>query len=280
MLTVADQAERDMFISPATRKKLVMKGGELVTEDGAESFPVRGSRAIFLEAHRDSPMDDEYVRFESRQWLFRLKSRIPYLIRSRGSRQAMSEFERLTTGQFVLGIGGGPIRDFGSVNLNIAPWANVEIVADAHKLPYADDSVDHVSCLAVLEHLSRPDVAVEEMVRVLKPGGLILLESPGLQPYHGYPSHYQNFTLNGHDLLLGRLGLDRIDSGAAIGPTSALTVLNCEYVQRYLPAGRVLAKLLRLLMLPVVQADRWIANHRDAFVLCGSVYFLGRKPLQ
>jgi SAM-dependent methyltransferase len=153
----------------------------------------------------------------------------------------------------------------------------VDIVADAHKLPYADGSVDHISCLAVLEHLSRPEIAVEEMARVLRPGGLIYLESPGLQPYHGYPSHFHNFTLTGHDALLARFGFGRIDSGAAIGPTSALAVLQSEYVRHFMPGGVVLARLFRLLTLPLVQADRWIANDRNAFMLCGSIYFLGHK---
>ena len=211
MLNIAEQAERAMFVSPATRRRLILEGNELITDDGVERFPVRGSRAVFLEAHRDSPMHDEYEQFDRRQWLRKLKSSIPYIIRSKAAELAVSKFEASTAGQFVLGIGGGPVRDFGSVNLNIAPWVNVDIVADAHKLPYADESVDHISCLAVLEHLSRPDIAVEEMARVLKPGGLIYLESPGLQPYHGYPSHFQNFTLTGHDALLARFGFDRID---------------------------------------------------------------------
>lgn len=48
-------------------------------------------------------------------------------------------------------------------------------VADIRKLPYADDSQDVVIAAHVLEHLADPASALDEMYRVLKPGGLIVL---------------------------------------------------------------------------------------------------------
>lgn len=49
---------------------------------------------------------------------------------------------------------------------------------DATSLPYADNSFDLVTCQTVLIHLKDPKLALQEMLRVLKPGGLILAAEP------------------------------------------------------------------------------------------------------
>ena len=46
---------------------------------------------------------------------------------------------------------------------------------DVRDLPYADDSFDVVMAAHVLEHLADPTEALAEMVRVLRPGGLLLV---------------------------------------------------------------------------------------------------------
>ncbi len=49
---------------------------------------------------------------------------------------------------------------------------------DAEALPYADGSFDIVTCLGSLEHFLRPPVALEEMRRVLAPGGRAIVVVP------------------------------------------------------------------------------------------------------
>src|SRR5215471_11617250 len=51
-------------------------------------------------------------------------------------------------------------------------------VAVAEKLPFADASFDLVTCQTVLIHMRDPGAAVDEMVRVARPGGLILAAEP------------------------------------------------------------------------------------------------------
>ena len=52
------------------------------------------------------------------------------------------------------------------------------INADAHKLPYPGNYFDGVISKQVLEHLERPERALEESYRVLKRGGRLYLETP------------------------------------------------------------------------------------------------------
>ena len=69
--------------------------------------------------------------------------------------------------------------------LDIDPENKPDIVADIHALPVTDQSVDAIICKAVLEHVSDPQKAVEEIYRVLKLGGTVLAYVPFLYAYHG-----------------------------------------------------------------------------------------------
>jgi ubiquinone/menaquinone biosynthesis C-methylase UbiE len=51
-------------------------------------------------------------------------------------------------------------------------------VASAEKLPFDDNSFDIVTCQTVLIHLKDVSIALSEMIRVLKPGGLLAVAEP------------------------------------------------------------------------------------------------------
>jgi SAM-dependent methyltransferase len=58
------------------------------------------------------------------------------------------------------------------------------LIGDAHLLPFSDDSFDKVLCTGVLMHLVDEFVALKEMVRVLRPGGLLVCSmNNALSPY-------------------------------------------------------------------------------------------------
>jgi glycosyltransferase involved in cell wall biosynthesis/ubiquinone/menaquinone biosynthesis C-methylase UbiE len=61
------------------------------------------------------------------------------------------------------------------------------VVADATQLPFADESFDAVTMLDVLEHIPDDRAAAAEALRVLRPGGWLLVSTPNLRwhsPYH------------------------------------------------------------------------------------------------
>jgi len=56
------------------------------------------------------------------------------------------------------------------------------IVADAHHLPLRDSYFDIVTCLEVREHVADPPRVIEEISRVLRDGGTLLISTPDASP--------------------------------------------------------------------------------------------------
>jgi len=181
----------------------------------------------------------------------------------------------------AISIGGGPRRvDPRLRTLNVGFFRNVDVVGDAHALPFRESSVGAIHCEAVLEHLERPESAVAEMHRVLEPGACVFAATPFLQAYHGYPEHYQNFTLRGHSSLFARSGFEIVSAGACVGPTFTLVDLLSNWAREQLPT-RVVSRgvwlLFRVLGRLIVPLDRWFLRSSASHKLASSTFVLARK---
>jgi 2-polyprenyl-3-methyl-5-hydroxy-6-metoxy-1,4-benzoquinol methylase len=67
--------------------------------------------------------------------------------------------------------------------------------ADLRALPFDDDCVDLVVCFEVIEHLENSSQAIDELARVLRPGGVLLISSPNPAEYlPGNEFHVHEFT--------------------------------------------------------------------------------------
>ncbi len=56
------------------------------------------------------------------------------------------------------------------------------LVGDAYRLPFADESVDAVVAAEILEHLPHDETAIDELARVLRPGGRVAVTVPRWGP--------------------------------------------------------------------------------------------------
>lgn len=56
--------------------------------------------------------------------------------------------------------------------------AAFEPVATVERLPFPDASFDGVICLSVLEYLAQPQAALNDLARVLRPGGVLVVSVP------------------------------------------------------------------------------------------------------
>ena len=69
------------------------------------------------------------------------------------------------------------------VDVGPPPAENVQLHAQRvdTPLPLPDASADVVTCLAVIEHVDRPDVLAAEARRILRPGGVLVVTTPAAQ---------------------------------------------------------------------------------------------------
>jgi len=76
--------------------------------------------------------------------------------------------------------------------MDVPPAPPRGVAGDAHALPFADESFAFVHATAVFEHLRQPFVAAQEIMRVLKRGGQLIVDCAFVFPFHGYPATYSN----------------------------------------------------------------------------------------
>jgi SAM-dependent methyltransferase len=72
-----------------------------------------------------------------------------------------------------------------------------DIFGDAQALPLKNDCVDHGLLLDVLEHLPDPKRCLDELHRVIKPGGTLTIQVPFMYPLHDQPLDFQRWTRHG-----------------------------------------------------------------------------------
>lgn len=89
-----------------------------------------------------------------------------------------------------LNLGSGKDSYDGYTNIDLGRYPNVHIVSSLEKIPYKDSSVDLLVSNSVLEHIYEYKAVIEEVYRVLKPGGYFYLSVPSLcMRHHEYDFH-------------------------------------------------------------------------------------------
>jgi SAM-dependent methyltransferase len=101
----------------------------------------------------------------------------------------------------VLDLGAGNPRACEHYpNVVFHEWAQylyTDVVSVCPRLPYRDNVFDAVISKATFEHLPRPWETADEIYRVLKPGGLVHVDTAFMQPLHADPHHFFNMTVDG-----------------------------------------------------------------------------------
>ncbi len=90
------------------------------------------------------------------------------------------------------------------LSLDIDSKNNPDIVSDIHNIKWESDYFDTVIATEVLEHLENPKIALDEIYRILKKNGHVILTTRFFYPYHPQPKDYYRFTKDSLNFLFNK----------------------------------------------------------------------------
>lgn len=193
--------------------------------------------------------------------------------------------QSLPANSVILDLGAGnmafSLPNVIRMDVTLTPY--VDVVGDAHALPFLPKTFDFIFSLAVVEHLRQPFVAAQEMYNALRYGGYVYGECNFVFPYHGYPHHYFNASQQGLEHVFA--SFMRLRSGVAPYqmPSFAVRAL-LESYRRDLAFGdehntrRLQHLLQQVLDLPLGTYDGYFSEDVALRTAAGTFFFGVKLP--
>lgn len=118
--------------------------------------------------------------------------------------------ENIFAGQKVLHLGCGHSKLPGAIGVDILAHPEVDVVhnLDRFAWPFAAQSVDVVFAHSVIEHIENIVALFDELARILKPGGRVILTVPHFRSADSFtdPTHKHFFTSQSLDYFVAGTG--------------------------------------------------------------------------
>lgn len=200
--------------------------------------------------------------------------------------QITNVVERAGAGSTIVDLGAGGRRVTKTViTVDFVETPETDIVGDVCDTPLDDSSADLVIATGLLEHVEDEDKLLQEISRILKPGGIVHIEIPFLQQHHDDPIDCRRYTVDGLERFLARHGFTPVNSGVHIGPTVTVITLFSHYIAILLEGPTFLNKVvsngayfvLATLLWPLKFLDRYAGNKKNAYQLAFGVFCTARK---
>ncbi len=122
-------------------------------------------------------------------------------------------------------------------------------------LPIADRSYDAILLMNVLEHIFEYRLLLKECARILKSGGIIIIATPFLLPYHPSPGDFHRYT---SDALERALSLSGFSEVSVLPLGSGVCAARWGLIERLLPGA--IQKLAGFVMPFISFSDAVIAR--------------------
>ena len=136
---------------------------------------------------------------------------------------------------------------------------SIDVFATAYETTLPDASADTVLCTVVLEHLERPQDAVREMYRILKPGGCVILSAPFFWHLHEEPRDFFRYSRYGLEYLFKTAGFEIVELKALSGFVVTFGQEFCYFLGRFnrRPFGPVVRLTQHLIQQTAYFLNRW-----------------------
>jgi SAM-dependent methyltransferase len=150
--------------------------------------------------------------------------------------------------------------------LDLRQRPGAAVVGDAHWLPFKTGAFDLIISTEMLEHTLEPQRIIDEIRRVLRPGGRVLLTTRFIFPLHDVPGDYYRFSNYALAHLFRDWSAARVEAEATtletIGVLLQRMVIQCEFKSprlvrlTLLLAARLISRLGRLVVRQYGNAQR------------------------
>ena len=290
----------EVLVCPKTKKPLTynQESQELINEDNTLAYPIINNRPILVpwideNSSRSNELlhavnslkersKDPYEEVKEKDLIKRFFNVLFPKLNPRDphwkflGRKAASLDEKIPLGSKVLDVGSGeclygkllPGRDYIGTDLVFSSdkhdFTPIDIVSDAHNLPFHSESFDYVLNMVLMEHVSEPDEILSEMNRVLKINGKVFALIPLVRPEHLQPFDFYRYTRFGieHIFKKNGFGIKSIEPSngslwTAISYASIITTTRplVRFGSRSL-LGVILNRFWRIIFLPLIFYSR------------------------
>lgn len=205
-------------------------------------------------------------------------------VAERSAFKIIREITRSKAQPRVLIIGGAEIgqgveiilgcKNISVTSIDIYPVEDICFVADAHYLPFQDESFDAVWVQAVLEHVVDPIKVVDEIYRVLNRDGMVYSEMPFMQSVHEGAYDFLRATSAGHRYLFK--SFSRLDGGVLRGVgTSYAWALKGLILG--ITRSKVAANIFSLPMFVLSRFVDRVCSKKVNYEAANNSFFLGQK---
>lgn len=165
-----------------------------------------------------------------------------------------------------LGAGGTPYRSYFShcdyktqdicvlnhIQLIQGGYGNIDYICDASQIPVSGSTFDAVLSTEVIEHVPEPIKVIQEISRILKPGGKLFLTAPLGSGLHQKPHHYYGgYTPFWYEKFLADYGFRDIKITANGGSFKHFSQWCIWFLKNSNPVKLKTSLINRLMMLPI-----------------------------
>lgn len=113
------------------------------------------------------------------------------------------------------------------VGIDVFEGPEVDMVYDGKHIPFPDNSFDAILCTQVMEHAEDAEQVRNEIARVLKPGGTLILTVPFTYNEHSAPYDFRRFSRYGVVRFFEKqVDIQDVILQGAIGSTAGVMLLN------------------------------------------------------
>lgn len=197
--------------------------------------------------------------------------------------EQVKQFAKYINGR-VLDVGSGTHNRYQHlfnfdeyIKMDIIEGKGVDIIGSADSIPFGNESFDSAVSTQVFEHLEFPEKAAQEIYRILKKRGYVLITVPQWNELHEEPHDYWRFTKFGARKIFERNGFETKEYTQLGGFFTTILQMKIRYLTDVLKLhkrpilGCIASQFFKILGTTAIMFDRLdksAANKKHAIGWC------------